>query len=275
LTFGAPGRFPEISVPPELSKDSAVSVLLETRSKCGLSGEEAAEVFANIVNCMLIKMIDLASSTLGEGNDKVVVEGMNVVLDFMDYGAQLYEEIVGDVTITPVTYDGSLSKSKLENLFTTYSTTAMTDIENADQDRLEILQRVLNISDKRAEGLMQKMLMKNLMKMMKDGGKGGDGEGLEGMAQMMSELTGGSGALPDTAEISPEEMKQSIQMMKELIGSGSISKEEVQMVKDQFKQAYGSDLSELIKAADKEDAADELGEDGRELLGLFKEVLKE
>jgi len=149
----------------------------------------------------------------------------------------------------------------------------MSDIENMNQDRLETLQLVLNISDKRAEGLMQKMMMKNVMSMMKDGGK----DGLEMPEGLMSGLAGGAGAgfpNPEDTEISPEELKQSIQMMKGLIESKSITKEEIQIIKDQFKEAYGSDVSELIKAADSETDVD-LGDDQKEFLSLFKEVLKE
>jgi len=273
LTFGAPGRFPDIIVPGEYSKESAKNILMESRTKYGLSNEETAEVFANVVNSMLIYIIDLATSTLTKEKDQLVVDGMNVVLDFMDYGAQLYEDVIGNITISPVTYGGSLSKSRLENLFTTYSLAAMSDIENMNQDRLETLQLVLNISDKRAEGLMQKMMMKNVMSMMKDGGK----DGLEMPEGLMSGLAGGAGAgfpNPEDTEISPEELKQSIQMMKGLIESKSITKEEIQIIKDQFKEAYGSDVSELIKAADSETDVD-LGDDQKEFLSLFKEVLKE
>ncbi len=47
------------------------------------------------------------------------------------------------------------------------------------------------------------------------------------------------------------------------------------MVREQFKQMYGSDIDELIKAADSEGGTDELGEDGAELLELFKTILKD
>jgi len=143
--------------------------------------------------------------------------------------------------------------------------------------RLEVLQQVLNIRDTKAEGIAQKLMMKNLMKMMKDGGEGG----AEGMAEMLAALGGGGGGagfpgmgeLGEGEDISPEELKQSVEMMKQLIESGSVSKEELEMVKKQFQEAYGTDISELITAADNDDVSNELGEDGKELLKLFKDVL--
>jgi hypothetical protein len=103
-------------------------------------------------------------------------------------------------------------------------------------------------------------------------------EGMEGMEEMMAAMGGMSGDMPgfgDGEDISPEQLKASVKMMKELIDSGSVSKEELALVREQFKTMYGSDINELIKAADEEGGADELGEDGAELLELFKEILKE
>merc|ERR1711957_818579 len=97
-------------------------------------------------------------------------------------------------------------------------------------------------------------------------------EGMEGMEEMMVAMAGtegGEGGMPgfgDGEDISPEQLKASVKMMKELVDSGSVSKEELALVREQFKTMYGSDINELIKAADEEGGADELGEDGAELL---------
>ena len=182
-----------------------------------------------------------------------------------------------DVTITPVTYGGSLGKSKLEQMYSAYASAAMTTFDERLTGRLEVLQQVLNIRDKKAEGIAQKLMMKNLMKMLKDGGEGGT----EGMAEMLAAMGGGGAGFPgmgdlgEGEDVSPEELKQSVEMMKQLIESGSVSKEELEIVKKQFQEAYGSDISELIAAADNDDVGNELGEDGKELLNLFKDVLGE
>ena len=173
LTLGAPGRFPDIKQPQpadaplQTHKDNLNTKLRD------IPIDQAADVFANVVNCMLIHIVDLASSTVintkkekaKHKNDKIVVDGVSVVLDFMDFGAQLYEDLFNDYVISPVTYSGSLSKSKLENLFSTYATAQMTNFDTGlanNQDRIDTLQRVFNIPDKRAEGLLQKNINEKL-----------------------------------------------------------------------------------------------------------------
>ena len=151
----------------------------------------------------------------------------------------------------------------------------MSDESSSTQERVDILQQVFNIKDKKAEGIAQKIMMKNLMSAMKDG----DGGGLEGLAEMMGGLEGMEGGMPGlgdpNAELSPEDIKQSVSMMTALVESGQISKDEIALVKDQFKEAYGADIEDLIAEADSGNMGDELGEDGKELLDLFKKVLDE
>ena len=109
--------------------------------------------------------------------------------------------------------------------------------------------------------------------------KGMEGmEGMEGLEDMMAAMGGGEGGMPGfdpNAEISPDDLKQSVTMMKELIDSGSVSKDELDIVRKQFSDMYGSDINELIKAADDEGGTDALGGDEKELLDLFKSILKE
>merc|ERR1712150_245241 len=111
------------------------------------------------------------------------------------------------------------------------------------------------------------------------GMKDGEGGGMEGLAEMMGGLGGMEGGMPGfgdpNQEPTPEEIKQSVAMMKELVESGQISKEEVALVKKQFQEAYGADIEDLISAADSGEMGDELGDDGKELLDLFKTVLDE
>ena len=301
LTFGAPGRFPQIAALPgdklfnEFDLDEAKKMLIESRSKNSITDEISAEQFACVVNCMIIDIIDLASSSLGmkDKKDQVTVDALNVVMEFMDHAASLFDAVADGVVINPVTYGGDLSKGKLDDMFAIYSTAGMTTADGSvTQDRIDTLQQVFNINDKRAEGLSQKAMMKNLMDMMKNGGEGEGGmeemlkgmggmEGMEGMEEMMAAMAGtegGEGGMPgfgDGEDISPEQLKASVKMMKELVDSGSVSKEELALVREQFKTMYGSDINELIKAADEEGGADELGEDGAELLELFKDILKE
>lgn len=293
LTFGAPGRFPDIvnlpdptgfSLPETLVLEDVKAAITKSQEDEGLTGVLAVELFASVVNCMIIDIIDMASTTLtlkGEEKEKEkkTVDALNVVLDFMDHAASLFDAIADGVTITPVTYGGSLSKAKLEKMFGIYAgslmSSFMSEESSSTQERVDILQQVFNIKDKKAEGIAQKIMMKNLMSAMKDG----DGGGMEGLAEMMSGLEGMEGGIPGfedpNAELSPEDIKQSVSMMKALVESGQISKDEIALVKEQFQEAYGASIEDLIAEADSGNMGDELGEDGRELLDLFKKVLDE
>jgi hypothetical protein len=249
LTFGAPGRFPSVSALPGgmpmevFDLDKARDMLLNSRNDDDLTSGDAAELFASVVNCMIIDIIDLASSSLGvkEKKDKATVDALNVVLDFMDHAASLYDAVAEGVVIKPVVYGGALSKAKTEEMFSIYAASMLSDIDGKiTQSRVDTLQLVFNINDKRAEGLIQKATMKNLMNMMKNGGEGM--EGMEGLSSMLAGLANENGGVPglgNDGDLKPEDLKQSISMMKELIESGSVSKEEIDLVRKQFKETYG------------------------------------
>merc|ERR1711957_167269 len=227
-------------------------------------------------------------------------DALNIVMDFMDHAASLFDSVAAGIIINPVTYGGNLGKKKLEQMFTIYASSSMTSLDgNVTQDRVDTLQQAFNINDKKAEGLIQKGMLKNLMSMMKDGG--GEGmagmEGMEGLAEMMkdgggegmagmegmeelAEMMKGGGGLEgmpgmDEGDISGEDLKQSVGMMKDLVESGNVSKEEMKLVQQQFKDLYGSDINELIASADEEGAGEGLDDDTKELLDLFKTILKE
>jgi hypothetical protein len=286
LTFGAPGRFPAISsmsdMPfKEFDLETAKALLTQARSDADLSDEQSAETFASVVNCMIIDIIDLASATVKgkDSDDKVTVDAISVVMDFMDHAASLFDAVASDVTIKPVTYGGSLRKKDLEKMFSIYAGSSMMSLDGGvTQDRVDTLQLVFGISDKKAEGLMQKHMMKMMMNLMKDGGKGLEGmPGMEGMEEMMSALGGGGmpGMPGMDGEMSPEDLKQTVGMMKELMDSGAVSEEELAEVRNQFKEMYGSDIADLIKKADEEGAGEAMSDDERELLGMFKQILGE
>lgn len=106
LTVGAPGRFPELeskdSVPimidGEFQLETAKDNLIQTKMDFGITDEEAAESFANVVNAMIIKLVDLASSATdigktAEEKEKSTVDALNVVLDYMDHAASLFDAV--------------------------------------------------------------------------------------------------------------------------------------------------------------------------------------
>ena len=125
--------------------------------------------------------------------------------------------------------------------------------------------------------------MKNMEEMM--GGEEGMKEmmesmggeaGMEDMAKSMGlDMDALSGGIPNMEDINPEELKQSVKMMKELVASGQIGDEQIASIKEEFKKQFGEDIDAVYAKAeqDKDGIRDELGEDGAELLELFKNVL--
>jgi hypothetical protein len=108
LTVGAPGRFPELESKGKLQNvmdekgefqlETAKENLIQTKIELGINDEEAAESFANVVNAMIIQLVDLASSATEVGKtpeekEKLTVDALNVVLDYMDHAASLFDAV--------------------------------------------------------------------------------------------------------------------------------------------------------------------------------------
>lgn len=276
LTFGAPGRFPNAlailgsdSPLEQFDLEKAKTMLIEARLSAGLDVSQSAEIFANVVNCMLIEIVDLASSSLKEKEKKLILDAINIVVDFMNHAASLYEAVAEGVTITPVTYSGNLAKSKLEQMYSQYAVGGMMNSDGVADDfesRVALLQDVFAINEKKAEGLMLKAMQKNMMEMMKNGG--------EGMSDMMknmgldSSLMGGGADGMNGEGMDPEQLKTMLLELKSAKDRGEISKEEMNMVRSQFKQAFGSSIDDLLKQADSASPED------REVLDLMKSVLE-
>lgn len=283
LTFGAPGRFPDVTSLPgpmpldTFDLDAASGILAEAQAAVGVTKEEAAEIFADVVNCMMIDIVDLASTSLKEKDDKVTSDAIGIVITYMDLAASLYGSIADGVVIAPVTYGGDISKSKLEQMFTTYAMSGMSDFASMDEKfdkRVSLLQDVFQINPKKAEGLMMKAMQKNMMGMM----KGGDmPDGMEDMMKGMEGMggPGGMGGMPgmgDGEEPDPEQLKEMLRALKDLKDSGSLPEAELTEVRNQFKEAFGSSIDDVMKGAN--DTGDELGAQDKELLDLMKDILE-
>jgi hypothetical protein len=272
LSFGAPGRFPSVESMPEgmpfdaFDIDLAKQLLVEQRTKDDIPDEESAEVFANVVNCMLIDIVDLASSSLKEKETKKTVEALNIVVEFMNHAASLYDAVAGDTTIKPVVYEGALSKAKLEQMFSSYAASGMTDLENLSEDfdsRVNLLQDVFQISEKKAEGLMMKAMQKQMMEMMKDP---------KGMEEMMKNMGGmeGLGDLMGGENGEDIDTEQLMGMMRELKVAkdrGEISKEDLESVRGMFKETFGSGIDNLDESG--------MSEEDKQVLAAMKEILND
>lgn len=275
LTFGAPGRFPSVVALPggmpldTFDLEAAQQLLVDSRIAAGLELEESAEVFADVVNCMLINIVDLASASLKE-DEKTTIAAIDIVVDFMQHAASLYDSVAGKVVISPVTYGGTMSKAKLEQMYSTYAGSVMSSAVNTRDDfddRVRLLQDVFQISDKKAEGLMLKVMQKNMMEMLKSG------EGMEGMQEMLAGM-GGMEGMPDGmpgmegGEPSPEQVKEMLLALKAMKDSGSFSKEDLDKIKKEFKASFGDSVDNLT-------SGDPLDATEQELLDLMKSILDE
>ena len=261
--------------------EAAREILTAAQQKAGLTLEESAEVFANVVNCMLIEIVDLAATSLKEKDPKVTVDAINIVVDFMNHASKLYESIAGGVRIQPVTYGGTLSRSKMEQMYSEYAGSGtLFDLENVPDDfgaRVSLLQDVFEIPDKKAEGLTMRAMQKGMVEAMKDPKKMeemqdmmknmGGMEGMEDMAGLLGEDGLDGDGLPDI-----EQVKKMLRSLKELKDSGSITDADFEKVKRDFEASFGSSLDEVVKEAGSGD--DGLTETDKELLDLMKGIME-
>lgn len=172
--------------------------------------------------------------------------------------------------ITPVTYGGDLGKGKLEQMYSKYAASGVMSMDEDFNARVGLLQDVFSISEKKAEGLMMKAMQKNMMNMLKGG---------EGMEEMMKAMGGDMEGLGDLAGMgmdgedgpSPEQLKEMLLTLKTMKDSGSIPPDELEAVREQFREAFGSSIDDVVSDADSDQ--DALNETDRELLDLMKEIL--
>jgi hypothetical protein len=279
LTFGAPGRFRStLALPGSMPLETfdllaAQEILMTQQNIDSLSREESAEIFANVVNCMLIEIVDLAATAFKEKDDKVKIDAINIVIDFMNHAASMYLSIAEGVTIKPVTYCGDLSKSKLEDMYSVYAASSLMNMGDIPEDydnRVALLQDVFEINEKKAQGLMMKAMQKNMAEMLKSG------KGMEGMEDMMKGMGGGMpGGMPglggEGEGPSPEALKEMLISLKELKDSGSIPAQEFELVKKQFQESFGSSVDDIVREADAKQ--EELSTSDRELLSLMKSIM--
>ena len=163
-------------------------------------------------------------------------------------------------------YEGSLSKSKLEQMFSAYAVSGMMDMENLSEDfdsRVNLLQDVFQINEKKAEGLMMKAMQKQMMEMMKDG------KGMEEMMKGMGDMGGlgdlmGAGGM-DGAGMDTEQLMGMMRELKAAKDRGEISKEELDSVRGMFKETFGSSIDSLDES--------EMSDEDKEVLAVMKEIL--
>ena len=284
LTFGAPGRFPYLeslsatSSMTEFDLETARRLLREEANKAGLSDQDACEEFAKVVNCMIIDIIDHASSTLEKEatgamtKDNPTVDAMNAAMDFMDHSAGLFEPfLLEGVSIKPVTYCGTLAKDKLEQLYAIYSTALYVSAE-VTEDRIDMFRELCEITEERARSLHQAKFMDILGEEVDT--KGGEGISMEEIMKAMGGMEGveGLSGMGDE-ELTPEQLKEGVNMMKNLVESGQVSKEDMKLVKEMFKSSHGVNIEDLIYMAESAEVKEELGDASKDIIEMFKIIL--
>mmetsp|Transcript_9394 Transcript_9394/g.14518 ORF Transcript_9394/g.14518 Transcript_9394/m.14518 type:complete len:889 (-) Transcript_9394:129-2795(-) len=279
LTYGAPGRFPTVSALPgdmpltEYDQNKAKELLEDAVGESGLSREDGAEVFANVVNCMLIDIVDLASSSLEEKTD-VTYNAISIVVDFMNHAASLYDSVAEGIDLSPpVTYGGNLPKAKLEQMFGTYAFESSMKMEDDATSRIDMLRFVFSISEKKSEGILQKAIQKNIMEMAKTE------EGREKLQEMTSGMMGDMGMdglesmMGGDGEPDKEQLKGMLETLKSMKDAGSIPPEELATVREQFKANFGSSIDEVMNEA--KSGTEEMEDGDKELLELMKAILED
>jgi len=292
LTYGAPGRFPQVNAlsgdmlfEEGFEQDMAKELLEVAAKEACLSREEGAELFANVVNCMLIDIIDLSSSSLQEKSD-LTYDAINIVINFMNHAASLYDAVAEGVEITSVTYSGTLPKSKLEAMYGTYVFACMTKMPDDMSDRIEMLRDVFSIAEKKSEGVIMKTVQKSMMEMMKTeegreniqemtskmtGGMEGT-EALAGMGDMFGGGGGGGGGGGEEPDM--EQVKEMLRMLKKMKDDGNIGPKEFATVRDEFKNMVGSNIEDILKEA--ESGADgDIPPEDKELFDLVKSLFED
>ncbi len=111
---------------------------------------------------------------------------------------------------------------------------------------------------------MMRAMQKKMVEMIKSG-EGLDGiAGMEGMHNMLDGMAGKEGM--EHMDLSPQQVKEMLLALKGMKESGSFSREDLDMIKKQFKEAFGTSIDELGPSKP-------LTEDEKEILGMMKTIL--
>ena len=174
--------------------------LLEAKEGAEISGQDAADVFAEVSNCIIAVLVDRACNTLS-GDEKYTVHALDDVVNFMRGALSLYEKVSGGYKPSEaVVYNGNAKKSEIDRLYLAYARKVMSfdsivdgfndtaksfaysDDEHVEMKTddtaekvergivsLESLVRLLSIEEKRKERLDMKMMRGLLMSIASDG----------------------------------------------------------------------------------------------------------
>ncbi|CAN0406421.1 unnamed protein product, partial [Ectocarpus sp. 12 AP-2014] len=201
------------------SRMSALKELMET---AGLSLEQGAEVVADVVNAMVVKLTDAAVSSKGVDS---TAAASNALLKYMDAAGALFVALCPGIALDPqIKYNGTFKRGKLEKVFEAAAKDTLKSMGDEGQMMsLDRLQDLFSIKKSKADSITQKIMMDLMMKMMSEGGgEDGDAEGLEKMMAAMGGMEG-MGGMPGMggmggmgADRSPEDHKREVEALKQV-----------------------------------------------------------
>jgi len=202
--------------PADADVDHQRALVAKEAKEAGLTGREAAELFANVVNCMIIEKIDAASVALS--SNATAADALNGVLDFMGYSSSVFEPLLssGKVIIRPITYEGTMERSELEDMYASFVVSS-----DAADEVGDLLRSLFDITEERAEVLWKNRTMEHLVGAMRGDEEVAVAESAEdddaiGMGELISELQSSLQEFEESVAGKSEDDEEAIKEVKQV-----------------------------------------------------------
>jgi hypothetical protein len=231
-----------------LDDDSSANKLQTIYLDADINIQQAAEIFAEITNAVVVLLVDRAVDTADDTDEEITIKAMEKIGHFVDNIGTVFSKVVSNVRIEPIQYNGKSKKNKIETIFTRYakycldSTIPRTEDNQTEEElqmiiqqqseelerrnaRLGKLQYILGITESKRSSIEQKIFREKLMSMTGDGNDGNKGLG-GGLLDMVTgkvadKMLGGLGGMNNMnmndmngmPNIDPNMLKELEQMM--------------------------------------------------------------
>lgn len=247
----------------------AKSITELAQQQIGTTGDQLAEVFANVVNAMLVPLVDAAVSTLKLGDDAASLPPLKQVADLAQRTAALFDELGLPPLPKPVVYEGRATRAQLASLFSRYAAAAVAlGLDNdtqpsarVDVAAVDVLQAIFGISEKRAKKLADQVVAKLVTQML----EASDPAANPDLASLLD--TGDNAKPPSNAEIDAQ-----LDGLKQAIESGQLSDADKKEIKSMFQSMLGGqDVKAALDAAQQN--SDKLDPRSKKALDLLKQIV--
>lgn len=221
----------------------------------GMQPKEMASCLEQVGRAKLIELVDTASESLG---NKREFEGAAARLcQFVSNAGFTANALQLGQLVGEVLYEGNEPRRRLERVYTDSLALAAPELlatmglggeevaggSAVGLDAVEQLRPVLKIKESKGSKLMQDVIQKQMVEVMK-----GDGD------------TAGGG----------KAMERSVEMLETLLNSGSIQKEDLESLKGMLAQSMGMPVEEILER--KEELQAELPPEGKKLFDLIERL---